>query len=1171
MRHCIQIDDPGKEGVRWVSYNGRRNHRLDLPQLEKTLEEAQSHLWSKHPDLGKNLGQLLFALLNGTGDLLTNLLKDRLETGDQSPLFLQLPKDLHDLPFEIIYENGFLAIRHQLAIVRQVSPRNLRNPEGPAKRPVRILFMACSPQDGGPTLAYEAEEEAIVRVMEEDKLPVDLQFEDSGSLNGLKLALREFRPTDVMHLSGHAGVVEQDPVFEMETDTGLRKWVTPAQFWRSLERHPPRLLFLSGCETGATKGTAADSFAREMVVRGIPRVIGWGLPVSDGGAIRFAKSLYGLLADGSAPEMAVAHARRELADDYETWCQLRVFCDGTPPRPLTDPEERVVFRTPRKARYHLLQQSQVKVLEYGFVGRRRQLQTGIAVLKGHMADKYGLLLTGPAGIGKSTLTGKIVERLGKLPLLVYSGEISQNGIVQRLQDFFDRHRNREAGAILGTDASYESRVKDLFAGPFRQVPALIIFDDFERGNLEPSGLGHCLKAGKAALLAPLLEALPWAEGNTRIIITSRYPFELEAKGSEWVGTRLKAIALMSLRGVDLAKKKRFLTHLSASPHHQVFQDLSGGNPRLLEWFETLAEQKAITDLDRLRQALAQQSEKYIHQYLADLLVAAQEPAFEGFLAKAAVYRLPLPAAAFAPFGAIEWLHRAVALTLMEKEGGEEPVFWVMPLIRERQWAKGDNPTKVHRMAYTWLDERIKATKHFDFDLVDACLHHGARGYAMEGCWGHAVAMSTFFYDKALVREGVARLHPLMKYLPEGDGPEMPENAVTFIHNLASLFQGANRLGEAEPLKRRVLAMDEATYGPDHPKVAIKLNNLATLLQATNRLSEAEPLMRRALAIEEVAKGPDHPHVAINLNNLALLLKATNRLSDAEPLMRRALAIEEVAKGPDHPHVAINLNNLALLLQETNRLAEAEPLMKRALAIDEASFGPDHPDVARDLNNLALLLQDTNRLAEAEPLMRRALAIDETSFGTHHPKVAIDLNNLATLLQDTNRMSDAEPLMRRALAIDEASFGTHHPKVAIDLNNLALLLKATNRLSDAEPLMRRALAIDEASFGTHHPKVAIDLNNLALLLQNTNRMSDAEPLMRRALTIDEASFGPHHPNVAIDLNNLAGLLQDTNRMSEAEPLMKRALHIMVTSLGETHPSSKGVSENYRLLLEKLSPG
>ena len=99
-------------------------------------------------------------------------------------------------------------------------------------------------------------------------------------------------------------------------------------------------------------------------------------------------------------------------------------------------------------------------------------------------------------------------------------------------------------------------------------------------------------------------------------------------------------------------------------------------------------------------------------------------------------------------------------------------------------------------------------------------------------------------------------------------------------------------------------------------MASNLNNLALLLKDTNRLAEAEPLMRRALAIDEKSYGPDHPEVAIRLNNLAHLLQRTNRFTEAEPLMRRALAIDEKSYGPDHPKVAIRLNNLATLLQAT---------------------------------------------------------------------------------------------------------------------------------------------------------------------------------------------------------------------------------------------------------------
>ena len=43
-------------------------------------------------------------------------------------------------------------------------------------------------------------------------------------------------------------------------------------------------------------------------------------------------------------------------------------------------------------------------------------------------------------------------------------------------------------------------------------------------------------------------------------------------------------------------------------------------------------------------------------------------------------------------------------------------------------------------------------------------------------------------------------------------------------------------------------------------------------------------MRRALAIDEKSFGHDHPNVAIRLNNLAMLLRETNQLREAEPLM-----------------------------------------------------------------------------------------------------------------------------------------------------------------------------------------------------------------------------------------------------------------------------------------------
>ena len=71
--------------------------------------------------------------------------------------------------------------------------------------------------------------------------------------------------------------------------------------------------------------------------------------------------------------------------------------------------------------------------------------------------------------------------------------------------------------------------------------------------------------------------------------------------------------------------------------------------------------------------------------------------------------------------------------------------------------------------------------------------------------------------------------------------------------------------------RRALAIDEQSYGAEHPNVAIDLNNLARLLQDTNRLAEAEPLMRRARDIFRASLGDEHPNTLAAARNYDLLL------------------------------------------------------------------------------------------------------------------------------------------------------------------------------------------------------------------------------------------------------------------------------------------------------------
>ena len=260
--------------------------------------------------------------------------------------------------------------------------------------------------------------------------------------------------------------------------------------------------------------------------------------------------------------------------------------------------------------------------------------------------------------------------------------------------------------------------------------------------------------------------------------------------------------------------------------------------------------------------------------------------------------------------------------------------------------------------------------------------------------------------------------------------------------ISGLLREMAHSSDAEHEARTALA--EAESLSDDDSISVALYHLAALFEYTSRMEEAEPLFRRVLAIEENLFGVDSPQVATALNNLALLLQNTNRFEEAEPLIRRALKIGEASYGSNHPNVAINLNNLAMLLRDTNRLEEAEPLMRRALKIDEASYGSKHLTVATYLNNLAVLLSDTKRLEEAEPLMRRALKIDEASYGSNHPTIALRLCNLAWLLRESDRLEETEPLMRRALEIREKHLVKDHPRTLESREAHAQILEELNR-------------------------------------------------------------------------------------------------------------------------------
>ncbi len=137
--------------------------------------------------------------------------------------------------------------------------------------------------------------------------------------------------TDILHISGHAGHDKDlGPIFYMEDEIGKLDKVTPERLYNAIKDSCPKMLFLSGCGTGKSdKNIGVESFAYQMVNKGVPFVLSWGLPVSDKGATSFAGVLYKKLAKGKSLEYAIKESCLSIKDTYHPWPLMRLFTDGT--------------------------------------------------------------------------------------------------------------------------------------------------------------------------------------------------------------------------------------------------------------------------------------------------------------------------------------------------------------------------------------------------------------------------------------------------------------------------------------------------------------------------------------------------------------------------------------------------------------------------------------------------------------------------------------------------------------------------------------------------------------------------------------------------------------------------------------------------------------------------
>ena len=458
--------------------------------------------------------------------------------------FLVIASDVPEvlnLPWEFLLppDCDFLGIDPRFGIRRLPSSGKKLAPfNGDLRpRPLRLLFMACSPTDL-PTLDYEREEEALFRAI----YGQDVAFDscDLGTFEEFRDKVSEFKP-HVVHLTGHGAVIEGQGRFAFEKEDGNADLVPSEELRRFLAGSGVQCVFVSGCQSGKAPVEVIGGICQGLVSAEVPLAVGWAASIADDLATNFARTFYKNLKDAQPVDRALLLARQEAwkvcqKRDDPSWT-LPVLYAATNQSMIFDPDtQRPVEEPSRPA----IVQDALPGMKEGyaehFVGRRREQQRLLPALRS--GDLQIVIITGMGGSGKSALATRLARKLetyGFILIPVPSSKENPLNSARLLQAFGDafreaarKHRSESATRkanelealvqdLKNPDLTVEDRLHDV-VGALNRGQFLLLLDNFE-SNLDESDR-HTLDVEVSGFYQYLLGTLT---GGSRVIITTRYP------------------------------------------------------------------------------------------------------------------------------------------------------------------------------------------------------------------------------------------------------------------------------------------------------------------------------------------------------------------------------------------------------------------------------------------------------------------------------------------------------------------------------------------------------------------------------------------------------------------------------------------------------------------------
>ena len=594
---------------------------FDFDDLLWRLQRAQAHTGPvREADAASRPGEGLDDVLalcgealaraflpNAVNAALTAAVADTGRLNGSLQVALDIATPLADLPWETLRVplTGPLVLAPGVELFRRIDTGGSA-PAVVIPGPLRILVAIGSPEAQnarGELLDMEAELQSILDATEGPRRTgrAFVHILEVGSVRAIHDALVA-RRYHVLHISCHAS----PGTLILETADGGQDNVTAERLSREgiPPERGPSVVVLAGCSTardGAEAGvdaTPLPGLARTLVAQGIPSVIAMQAPVRD----RYATDLLGLVyetlgvSDEPRPLAAVSQARRRLEQTRRTqsdarpnsaeWSTPTVIAGAAPLR-LYDPsvpgEELTEAPAP-------LFDPGVVVRRIGdLVGRRREQRILLQALRA--PNGAGVLIHGIGGVGKSTVAAQTLHRLATdhdRLLVSLTGEADPERVLETIgkrlfsraleRGWNEQHPLRQlAGVVRDARHLWRDRFEYLATLLLTREPMVFLFDNFE-DNLRD---GRVANEALATCLAGWLRA----PGLSRVVITSRYPFELPDDAHR----RLTAVHLGPLSWAETRKlfwRLEGVHQLPVADQRRAYEQV-GGHPRALEYLDAI--------------------------------------------------------------------------------------------------------------------------------------------------------------------------------------------------------------------------------------------------------------------------------------------------------------------------------------------------------------------------------------------------------------------------------------------------------------------------------------------------------------------------------------------------------------------------------------------------------